>query len=149
MAFALLLARCRLLLYCSSPQPLSILLWLKDLIFFLELEKMKYGDEIWAANIIVIFLTDILIDLQFNWINSSTFWLVSSTHFKWKKYNMLYLYKYSLYRVCNIYSRSITVSLCTSQKDSCKHSYVIIVLKRWFQVLTKQQPVNHFIYMSV
>ncbi len=41
--FASLLARSRILLSWTSPQPPSISVWLKDLIFFLKLEKVKYN----------------------------------------------------------------------------------------------------------
>lgn len=42
-AFASLIARCRILLSWTSPQPPSISVWLKDFIFFLKLEKVKYN----------------------------------------------------------------------------------------------------------
>ncbi len=42
-AFASLLARRRILLSWTSPQPPSISVWLKDLVFFFKLEKIKYN----------------------------------------------------------------------------------------------------------
>ena len=42
-AFASLLARRRILLSWTSLQPPSISVWLKDLVFFLKLEKIKYN----------------------------------------------------------------------------------------------------------
>ncbi len=42
-AFASLLARRRILLSWTSPQPPSISVWLKDLVFFLKLGKIKYN----------------------------------------------------------------------------------------------------------
>ncbi len=42
-AFASLLARRRILLSWTSPQPPTISVWLKDLVFFLKLKEIKYN----------------------------------------------------------------------------------------------------------
>ena len=43
-SFTSLLARRRILLLWKSPKPPSISLWLKDVMFFLRVEKMLYSE---------------------------------------------------------------------------------------------------------